>query len=89
MFFVPMGVLKNKNWFTEVQVSDEHIEVMRRCLWHSVRWAEEIIEKFYLKKPHHYPLRLLLKMFLGYVRRRAREVERMLGLAPIEVEAAY
>jgi len=61
--------------------------VMRKCLWHSVRWAEEIIEKFYLRKPHYAPLRLLLKMFLNYVKRRARSVEKELGIAPLEVEA--
>ena len=87
MFFVPMGVLKNRDWFTDVKVTDEHIEVMRKCLWHSVRWAEEIIESFYLKEPYHRPLKWLLKMFLGYVKRRAREVEKELGLTPLEVEA--
>jgi len=87
MFFVPMGVLKNKDWFTDVKVRDEHIEVMRKCLWHSVEWAEEIIEKFYLRKPHQTPLRLLLKMFLNYVKRRARSVEKELGMAPLEAEA--
>ncbi len=88
MFFVPMGVLKNKNWFTDVEVRDEHIEVMRRCLWHSVRWAEEIIETFYLREPYHRPLKWLLKMFLGYVKRKARETEKKLGLMPLEVEVA-
>ena len=87
MFFVPMGVLKNKDWFTDVEVKDEHIEVMRRCFWHSVRWAEEIIEKFYLRKSHHAPLRLLLKMFLNYAKRRMKAVEKKLGVAPLEVEA--
>jgi len=88
MFFVPMGLLKNKDWFSEVHVSNEHIEVMRRCLWHSVRWAEEIIDKFYLEKPQYYPLKLLLKAFLKYVRHKGREAEKSLGLAPIETEAA-
>ena len=88
MFFVPMGVLKNRDWFTDVKVRDEHIEVMRRCLWHSVRWAEDIIENFYLKKSRYQPLKWLLKMFLAYVRRKGRAVEKSLGLTPLEMEAA-
>ncbi|MCD6536292.1 MAG: B12-binding domain-containing radical SAM protein, partial [Thaumarchaeota archaeon] len=84
MFFVPMGVLKNKDWFTDVRVTDEHIEVMRKCLWHSVRWAEEIIDKFYLRESHLSPLKYLLKMFLSYVKRKARAYEKKMGLRPIE-----
>jgi len=86
MFFVPMGVLKDKDWFTTFKVSDEHIEVMRRCLWHSVRWAEEIIEKFYLKGWSKIPLKLMLKLFLRYVRWKARSVEEKMGLRPKIVE---
>ena len=86
MFFVPMGVLKNKNWFTDVEVKDEHIEVMRRCLWHSVRWAEDIIERFYLKESYQRPLKWLLKMFLGYVKRKAKVVEKRLELTPLKAE---
>jgi len=87
MFFVPMGVLKDKDWFTTFKVSDEHIEVMRKCLWHSVRWAEEILEKFYLKGWSTTPLRLMLKLFLRYVRWKARSVEEKVGLRRKIVEA--
>lgn len=88
MFFVPMGLLKDKDWFTNVKMTDEHIEVMRRCLWHSVRWAKDIIEHFYLRKPHHLPLRLILRMFLSYAERKGRKVERELALKPIKVQVA-
>ena len=88
MFFVPMGILKNKDWFTDVKVTDEHIEVMRKCLWHSVRWAEDIIENFYLKKSRFNPIKYLLKIFLAYVRRKGKAVEREMGLRPMEAEAA-
>ncbi|MCS7126638.1 MAG: B12-binding domain-containing radical SAM protein [Aigarchaeota archaeon] len=84
MFFVPMGLLKNKDWFTEVKVKDEHIEVMRRCLWHSIRWAEDIINRFYLKNPSQAPLRFLIKVFLRYVKWKGKSVEKSLGLRPTE-----
>jgi hypothetical protein len=83
MFFVPMGILKNKDWFTDVKVTDEHIEVMRRCLWHSVHWGEKIIGEFYLKNPKYFPLKWMLQLFLKYAAYRGRSIENKLGLAPL------
>ena len=88
MFFVPMGVLKNKNWFTDVEVRDDHIEVMRRCLWHSVRWAEDIMDHFYLNKIHYAPVKQMLKLFLRYVKMKVRAYEKKMGLEPVEAEVA-
>jgi len=87
MFFVPMGLLKNKDWFTDIKITDEHVEVMRRCLWHSVHWAEDIINKFYLNKPTTAPLRFMLKTFLKYVKWKSRMIERKLGLTSIHASA--
>ncbi|MEN2974929.1 MAG: radical SAM protein [Candidatus Caldarchaeales archaeon] len=84
MFFVPMGILKDKDWFTEVKIKDEHIEVMRRCLWHSIYWAEDIMNRFYLKKAGYSPLRFMIKLFLKYVKWKGRSVEKSLGLKPVE-----
>lgn len=88
MFFVPMGVLKNKDWFTTIRVSDEHIEVMRRCLWHSIKWGEDIMNRFYLKGLLNYPVKLLLKLFISYARWKGRAVEERLGLRTVKVEAS-
>lgn len=62
---------------------------MRRCLWHSVKWAEEIIEKFYLKGWHKFPLKLMLKLFLRYVRWKAKSFEGKMGLKPVVTEAPF
>ncbi|MEM0344852.1 MAG: radical SAM protein [Thermofilaceae archaeon] len=79
MFFVPLGQLKSRSWFLREHIKDEHIEVMRRCLWHSVRWAEDILSRFYLKGPQHAPLRLALKLFISYVKWRGRQIEKWLS----------
>ena len=80
MFFVPMGLLKNKNWFTDVEVRDEHKEVMARCLLHSLRWAGDIVNKFYLKGKKNYLLKLMINTFLKYVSYRGGKVVRELGI---------
>ncbi len=65
MFFVPMGALRKKDWFKAVNLTIEHAELMRIVLQHSVKWAKDIINKFYLNKTRHAPLRFLLNRFLG------------------------
>jgi len=87
MFFVPMGILKNESWFTDVKITSEHVEVMRRCLWHSIYWAEEIINKFYLNKPTSAPLKILLRTFIKYAEWKGKTIERKLGLTPIQAQA--
>ncbi len=73
MFFVPMGALKNRDWFRRNLVQLEHIEVMKKCLFHTVYWAEDIMNKFYLKEPHYILVRLGLKLFIKYVKWKVRK----------------
>jgi len=84
MFFVPLGRLRDRGWFLREHLRDEHIEVMRKCLWHSVRWAEDIISKFYLRKPSQAPLRFMLKFFISFVKWRARQIEEQIQRARSE-----
>lgn len=79
MFFVPMGSFKTKDWFTRVKIRDDHIEVMKKCLGHTASWANDIISKFYLKGPGYAPLRWLLKLFVGYVKWKAKKVEKKIA----------
>ncbi|MET1160660.1 MAG: radical SAM protein [Thermoprotei archaeon] len=74
MFFVPMGALKTNKWFLREHVKPEHIEVLYKCFQHTVYWAEEIMNKFYLREPYLFPVRLGLKLFLWFVRREVKKV---------------
>ena len=74
MFFVPMGALKNMDWFRRKALKREHIDVLMKTLDHSLYWAEDLISKTYLTEPHLAPVRWALKLFLAYVRRRARKI---------------
>ncbi|MCY0858997.1 MAG: radical SAM protein [Sulfolobaceae archaeon] len=75
MFFVPMGYFKNKDWFTQVKLKEAHIELYRRVFWHDVYWAEDIIDRFYMKSPIYYPVRLALKLFLRAAKKKMKEIE--------------
>jgi len=83
MFFVPMGSFKTHDWFTRVKIKDEHIEVMKRCLYHSLQWANDIVSKFYLRGAVFAPLRWLIKLFLKYVKWKTKRVERKLELSKV------
>ncbi len=74
MFFVPMGLLKNKDWFRRKAVKPEHVEVMKKCLFHALYWAEDIMDKFYIKERKMVFVRLGLKLFLRYVKWKTKKV---------------
>ncbi len=74
MFFVPLGALKNRDWFRKNAVKPEHIEVMKKCLFHSLKWAEDIMNRFYLKEPYLAPVRLGIKLFIRYIKWKANKV---------------
>lgn len=74
MFFVPMGALKKNTWFLRDHITREHIDVMLKTFEHTVYWAEDIMNKFYLKETYLYPVRLGLKMFLRYAKHKIRKI---------------
>ncbi|RLI99487.1 MAG: radical SAM protein [Candidatus Aenigmatarchaeota archaeon] len=42
LFFVPMGKLKERDWFKKEQMNDLQKELLIKCLQHDIRWAKEI-----------------------------------------------
>ncbi len=69
MFFVPMGALKNRDWFRRYGLKQEHVEVLMTMLDHSLKWAEELMSKFYMSETMLAPVRMGIKLFLAFVRR--------------------
>ncbi|MEM1509736.1 MAG: radical SAM protein [Thermofilaceae archaeon] len=78
MFFVPLGSLKDKAWFLRNHLTDQHVEILRKCLWHSIKWAEDILSNMYLKGVYYAPLKTLLKFFIAYVKKKGKEAEKTL-----------
>ncbi len=61
MFFVPMGLLKDKDWFQAYELSDIHMELLKRCLTHGIRQGKNILRHYFdehwygpLLKPFYY-----------------------------------
>jgi len=77
MLFVPMGVLKSEEGgIVKMKLTPEHAEAMRKAFWHTVSWAEDIITNFYMKGFRYEPVKLLLKAFLWFAKRKMQEIEK-------------
>ncbi|MEM2757389.1 MAG: radical SAM protein [Sulfolobales archaeon] len=74
MFFVPMGGLKSKDWFKKHYITSEHIDLMLKIMQHTIYWAEDIMNKYYVKEPHLAPVRLGLKLLMQYIKWRVNKV---------------
>ncbi|RLF14891.1 MAG: radical SAM protein [Thermoprotei archaeon] len=72
MYFVPLGVLKNKKELLNFRIKAEHIEVMWKCLEHSLRWAPKLIDTYLSRNPL---VRIGLKAFLEIVKLKKRSLE--------------
>jgi len=74
MFFVPMGALRREDWFTSVNLTHEHAELLIAILKHSLYWSKDILQKFYLDKLRYLPLRLALTSFIRRAERFAADL---------------
>jgi radical SAM superfamily enzyme YgiQ (UPF0313 family) len=64
LFFVPMGRLKNKNWFEEEEMTELHRDLLMQCLRHGLHWAGDLIK---LSFKHNFMLPTLYKLFVKIV----------------------
>jgi radical SAM superfamily enzyme YgiQ (UPF0313 family) len=67
LFFVPMGRLKNEDWFGADELSDIQIELLKKCLTHSIRWSKKAARGY--NKGHFYSplLNTTLVGFIGLI----------------------
>ncbi len=73
LFFVPMGMLDDRDWFTRYKMSDVHMELLRACLTHGIKQAKNILD-IYLQGYWYGPiLRGGLSFFLKRVESAARK----------------
>ena len=73
LFFVPMGRLKDKDWFKLEELTELQKELMVKCLSHDLRWAREMLEWYMEGRWYAHILKGLYRMFIWLVERRGRE----------------
>jgi len=73
LFFVPMGRLKDKEWFKESQMSEMHKELLIKCLKHDFYWVEKLIDLSFAGKWYGSIIRQFYRTFTWIVRQKANK----------------
>lgn len=73
MFFVPMGKLKEKDWFKANELSDIQIELLKVCMSHGLRQSKKILRQYLRDTGALYPLYPVLRGFIGTLELLARK----------------
>ncbi len=72
LFFVPMGRLKNENWFKETKLTKLHSEVLIKCMEHDFRWIEKLIDLSFSGQWQAGLIRPFYRFFVQMVKIKAR-----------------
>lgn len=71
LFFVPMGRLKNEDWFKEEELNELHRDLLIRCIRHDLHWVRDLIK---LSFKRDFILPALYKLFVKIVEYKARSI---------------
>jgi radical SAM superfamily enzyme YgiQ (UPF0313 family) len=73
LFFVPLGRLKNEDWFKETQMTKLHHELLIKCLKHDLNWIDDLIALSFSGKWCAKPMRFLYTLFVRIIKHKARK----------------
>jgi radical SAM superfamily enzyme YgiQ (UPF0313 family) len=65
LFFVPMGRLKDEEWFKETQMTELHKELLIKCLNHDFYWVDDVVGLAFAGKWYERLLQLFYRLFIG------------------------
>jgi radical SAM superfamily enzyme YgiQ (UPF0313 family) len=73
LFFVPMGMLKNEQWFEETHMTQLHQELLIKCLEHDFYWVDKLIDLYFSGKWQAYLVKPFYRFFVSVVKRKTRQ----------------
>ncbi len=73
LFFVPMGRLKNEDWFKEAEVNELHQELLIKCLKHDLYWIDNLIDLSFSGKWYKYLLKPFYRLFVEIIRYKVKK----------------
>jgi radical SAM superfamily enzyme YgiQ (UPF0313 family) len=73
LFFVPLGKLKDRDWFTMEEMNNLQMELLIKCLRHDIYWTK-VIMKSYFRGLSGKIFSLLYWLFVKIVERKARSI---------------
>ena len=75
LFFVPLGRLKNEDWFKHTEMTDLHKQLLFQCTEHDFYWVDDLLEMSFEGKWYGRFLREFYKGFAGIAKRKVRQIE--------------
>jgi radical SAM superfamily enzyme YgiQ (UPF0313 family) len=73
LFFVPMGRLKDEDWFKGTQMTELHQELLIKCMEHDFYWIHKLIDLSLGERWQAKALSPFYKMFASIVKYKARQ----------------
>jgi len=73
LFFVPLGKLKDENWFEVEQVTELQKELLIRCLKHGLYWSRDIVKQYNRGAWYAPFMSYGLNMFINKIEKYAKE----------------
>ncbi|HEC77095.1 MAG TPA: hypothetical protein ENI33_07560 [Thermoplasmatales archaeon] len=67
LFFVPMGKLRDKEWFKKEQLSEVQEDLLTACLHHDIKWVKRIGEIYFGRSIFHQFIKPLYYLFIKLV----------------------
>lgn len=75
LFFVPLGHLTSRDWFTRTKVNERHKQLLIQCAEHDFHWADNLMDLSFQGKWYSPFMKTFYKGFTGIAKRKVREVE--------------
>lgn len=72
LFFVPMGRLKDKDWFKDTAVNDLHKELLVKCMEHDFYWIDRLLDISFNSKIQRNMLKPFFNLFVSLLKYKAR-----------------
>jgi len=73
LFFVPMGRLKDEDWFKETEMNELHKELLIKCLKHDFYWIDKLIDLAFAEKGYARLVRPFYKFFVEIIKYKAKK----------------
>ncbi len=75
LFFVPLGKLRSKDWFTKAQLHELHKSLLIACAEHDFYWVDNLLDLSFSGKWYSPMLKEFYKGFSALAKRKVRQIE--------------
>ncbi len=73
LFFVPMGRLKDEDWFRETKMTKMHEQLLTKCVQHDFHWIDDLIGISFSEGWKGYAVRPFYKLFMLIAKYKAKQ----------------